>query len=81
MVRAAILDDYQNVALTFADWSPITKDVEIKVFNKPFANQDEVIKALQGFAIIVGMRERTPFPRKVIEALPGPETADHHRRP
>jgi len=70
MMRAAILDDYQNVAMTFADWSPIAKDVEIKVFNKPFANQDEAIKALQGFAIIVGMRERTPFPRKTIEALP-----------
>jgi D-3-phosphoglycerate dehydrogenase len=70
MVRAAVLDDYQNVALTFADWSPITRDVEVKVFDKPFANQAEVIKALQGFAIIVGMRERTPFPHKVIEALP-----------
>jgi D-3-phosphoglycerate dehydrogenase len=70
MVRAAILDDYQNVALSFADWSRVAKDVEIKVFDKPFASQDEAIKALLGFAIIVGMRERTPFPRKVIEALP-----------
>jgi D-3-phosphoglycerate dehydrogenase len=70
MVRAAILDDYQNVAMDFADWSPIAKNVEIKVFNKPFGSQDEAIKALQGFAVVVGMRERTPFPRKVIEALP-----------
>jgi phosphoglycerate dehydrogenase-like enzyme len=70
MVRAAILDDYQNVAMQFADWSPIAKDVEIKVFNKPFADHGETIRALQGFAVIVGMRERTPFPRKVIEALP-----------
>jgi D-3-phosphoglycerate dehydrogenase len=70
MMRAAILDDYQNVAMGFADWSPVAKDVEIKVFNKPFAGQDEAIKALQGFAIIVGMRERTPFPRKMIDALP-----------
>jgi phosphoglycerate dehydrogenase-like enzyme len=70
MVRAAILDDYQNVAMGFADWSPVAKDVEIKVFNKPFAGQDQAIKALQGFAIIIGMRERTPFPRKMIEALP-----------
>lgn len=69
MVRAAILDDYQNVAMAFADWSRVAKDVEIKVFDKPFASQDEAIKALQGFAIIVGMRERTPFPRKVVEAL------------
>ena len=70
MVRAAILDDYQNVAMSFADWSPIAKDVEIKVFNKPFANEAETIKALQDYAVVVGMRERTPFPRKVIEALP-----------
>jgi D-3-phosphoglycerate dehydrogenase len=70
MVRAAILDDYQNVALKFADWSQLGTDVELKVFDKPFASQDEAIKALQGFAIVVGMRERTPFPRQVIEALP-----------
>jgi phosphoglycerate dehydrogenase-like enzyme len=70
MVKAAILDDYQNVAMGFADWSPITKDVDITVFNQPFASPDEAVKALQGFPIIVGMRERTPFPRAVIEALP-----------
>ena len=70
MVRAAILDDYQNVALKFADWSPVAKDLDIKVFDKPFASEAEAIKALQGFAVVVGMRERTPFSRKVIEALP-----------
>ncbi len=59
MVQAAILDDYQNVAMSFADWSPIARDVEIKVFNKPFGSHDEAIKALQGFAVVVGMRERT----------------------
>src|SRR4026207_347699 len=70
MGRAAILDDYQNVAMSFADWSLIARDVEIKVFNKPFGSQAEAITALPGFAVVVGMRERTPFPRKVIEALP-----------
>ena len=70
MIRAAILDDYQNVAMRFADWSPIARDVEIKVFTEPFKSRDEAIKALQGFAVIVGMRERTPFPRAMIEALP-----------
>jgi D-3-phosphoglycerate dehydrogenase len=69
-VKAAILDDYQNVALAYADWSKVAKDVEITVFNKPFAGQAEAVKALQGFAIIAGMRERTPFPKAVIEALP-----------
>jgi phosphoglycerate dehydrogenase-like enzyme len=70
MVRAAILDDYQNVALKFADWSPIAKDVEVKVFNAPLGDDAAVIKALQGFAVVNMMRERTPFNRKVIEGLP-----------
>ena len=70
MVRVAVLDDYQNVALSHADWTPVAKDAEIKVFTKPFASEAEAIKALQGFAIVAGMRERTPFPRRVIEALP-----------
>ena len=70
MVKAAILDDYQNVAMGLADWSPIAKDVDVKVFNQPFASQEQAINALQDFEIVVGMRERTPFPRPVIEALP-----------
>jgi len=70
MVRAAILDDYQNVALKHADWSPISKDVEVKVFNAPLGDDAAVIKALQGFAIVNMMRERTSFNRNVIEGLP-----------
>jgi D-3-phosphoglycerate dehydrogenase len=70
MVKAAILDDYQNVALKFADWSTVSKDVEVKVFNAPIGGDDAVIKALQGFTIVNMMRERTPFNRKVIEGLP-----------
>ncbi len=68
--RCAVLDDYQNVALSYADWSKVTGDVEIKVFNEPFKSTDEVHRSLQGFQIIAMMRERTPFPRKTIEALP-----------
>ncbi len=70
MLRAAILDDYQGVALKYADWSPVAQDVEVTVFNEPFKDQAEAIEKLQGFAIVAGMRERTPFPRAVIEALP-----------
>src|SRR5208282_3585638 len=68
--RCAILDDYQNVALTFADWSKVNGDVAIKVFNEHLDSQDKVIAALQGFAIVCAMRERTAFPRAVIENLP-----------
>jgi phosphoglycerate dehydrogenase-like enzyme len=68
--RCAILDDYQNVALSYADWSKLAGDVDVKVFNQPFKGPDEVHRALQGFQIIAMMRERTPFLRNTIEALP-----------
>jgi phosphoglycerate dehydrogenase-like enzyme len=68
--RCVILDDYQNVALQMADWSKVTGDVDVQVFNEPIGSQDKVAPALAGFQIVGAMRERTPFPRSVLEALP-----------
>lgn len=68
--RCAILDDYQNVALDMADWSKVAGDLDIKVFNAPIGPSAVVARMLQSFAIVVAMRERTPFPRVLIEALP-----------
>jgi phosphoglycerate dehydrogenase-like enzyme len=68
--RCAILDDYQNVALQMADWSKLAGEVEFTVFNAPLGGPDEVVRTLQGFDMVVLMRERTAFPRRLIEALP-----------
>jgi D-3-phosphoglycerate dehydrogenase len=68
--RCAILDDYQNVALGLADWSTLAGEVEFTVFNAPLGEPDEIAPALQGFDMVVLMRERTAFPRRLIEALP-----------
>ncbi len=70
-LRCAILDDYQNVALTMADWSKVAGDIDITVFNDHLGSADKVVAALKDFAIVCAMRERTAFPRAVIEALPG----------
>src|ERR1051325_5257298 len=66
--RCAILDDYQNVALKLADWS-IT-DLDVKVFNEPFAGQAAAVAALKDFDIVCMMRERTPFRKPTLEQLP-----------
>ncbi len=66
----AILDDHQNIALSSADWSPIRGEVDIKTFNAHLGGPDKVIAALKDFDIIVAMRERTGFPKAVIDALP-----------
>ena len=69
--RCVILDDYQNVALKLADWSKVTKDVEIKVFTEAVRRSDaDTINDLKDFDIVVMMRERTRFPRAVIDGLP-----------
>jgi len=68
--RCAILDDYRNVALKSADWSKVATELDCKIFNEHLGSQENVIKALQGFEIICAMRERTAFPRAVIEKLP-----------
>jgi phosphoglycerate dehydrogenase-like enzyme len=69
-LRCAILDDYQNVALRLGDWSVLDDRIEVTVFDKPFASADEAATALKDFEIICAMRERTPFPRAMFEALP-----------
>jgi phosphoglycerate dehydrogenase-like enzyme len=68
-MRCAILDDYQDVALKLADWSPVSQAVEIKVFNE-WIPPDQVVPALKDFEIVCAMRERTRFPREVIAGLP-----------
>jgi phosphoglycerate dehydrogenase-like enzyme len=69
-LRCAILDDYQNVALKLADWSSLKGKVDVTVFNEHLGDAPNVIKALQDFDIICAMRERTPFRRETVEALP-----------
>jgi len=69
-VRCAILDDYQNVVLKVADWSKVTGDVDITVFNEHLGGPDKVVAALKDFQIVVAMRERTGFPKPVVDALP-----------
>jgi phosphoglycerate dehydrogenase-like enzyme len=70
VVRCAILDDYQNIALKVADFSKVKGEVEFKTFNEHLGGPDKVIAALKGFQIVVAMRERTGFPKAVIDALP-----------
>jgi D-3-phosphoglycerate dehydrogenase len=69
--RCAILDDYQNVAMTLADWSKISKDVDVKVFTDVVRRSDaDTIRDCKDFDIVVMMRERTRFPKAVIDGLP-----------
>jgi phosphoglycerate dehydrogenase-like enzyme len=69
-MRLSILDDYQGVALDMADWSPLEGRVEIVVERRPFADEGEAARVLANSEIVAAMRERTPFPRSLVERLP-----------
>lgn len=69
-MRVAILDDYQNVALTLADWSSVEDSADITVFNDHVEDVDAVADRLSPFDVVVIMRERTPFPSALISRLP-----------
>ena len=70
MARVAILDDYQNVARRMADWASLPAGTEVVVFADHLSGTDAVAKRLADFDAVVAMRERTPFPRALLERLP-----------
>jgi phosphoglycerate dehydrogenase-like enzyme len=69
-MKVAVLDDYQNVALTMADWSAVAKRAQIDVFNDHLADLDAVAARLKPYDVLAVMRERTPLRRELIERLP-----------
>lgn len=68
-MKLAVLDDYQRLALEYADWKSL-KGVEVRVFHEAFNSLDHAASELKAFDIVCLMRERTPFPRALIEKLP-----------
>ncbi len=69
-MRIAVLDDYQSVALTLADWTPLDGKAAVTVFTDHLADEAELAERLAPFEIVLVMRERTPFGRSLIERLP-----------
>jgi phosphoglycerate dehydrogenase-like enzyme len=70
-LKLAVLDDYQQLALKSADWDRLRRrGLEITVFERAFASREEAAATLAPFDVLVLMRERTPFPRELIERLP-----------
>ncbi len=70
LMDVAILDDYQAVAERMADWSQLPSGINVRFFHDHIADEDRLVERLKNFQIVMGMRERTPFPRSVLEQLP-----------
>jgi len=69
-INVAVLDDYQGVALSIADWSKVSDRANLTVFQDHLADQDAVAERLKPFDVVCIMRERTPMPASLLERLP-----------
>ena len=70
MTKVAVLDDWQGVARTSADWSGLQARAEVVFFAQAFENEADAARRLADFDIVLSMRERTPLPGSLIARLP-----------
>jgi phosphoglycerate dehydrogenase-like enzyme len=68
MTRIAVLDDYLHIAADAADWTSL--DAEVVFFHDTLHDEEALVARLASFDAIVMMRERTRFPRSVLDRLP-----------
>ncbi len=68
-MRIAILDDVERIALSSADWSIPGAD-DVVAIDRHVGDHDELVAILEPFDVVVVQRERTPFPRALVERLP-----------
>lgn len=68
-MKIAFLDDWQENARDFADFSAIEAQHDVHFFHDTRSGP-ELIERLKPFEVLCVMRERTGFPAEVIEQLP-----------
>ncbi|EHD21175.1 Phosphoglycerate dehydrogenase [Brenneria sp. EniD312] len=69
-LQCRIIDDYQNVALSFADWSALAPQVECRALTRHIDDEAQLASELAEADIVVIMRERTPFTAALFARLP-----------
>jgi len=70
MPRVGVIDDYLTIARTSANWDRLPDDVSIDFHQDHLTDQAALIERLLPYDVLVIMRERTAFPRALIEQLP-----------
>ena len=70
MVQVAVLDDWQGVARSLADWSGLQTRADVTFFQDKIVGEDALVAALAPFDVVLAMRERSAFPAAVVARLP-----------
>lgn len=68
--RCAVLDDYQNAALSSADWTALAGRVDVRALDRHVSDEAELATLIDDCEIVVVMRERTPFASSLFARLP-----------
>ena len=68
-MKIALLDDYYDRARDYADWDSV-EFASIDFIDHHIADEDALIERLRPYDAVGLMRERTPFPESIINALP-----------
>jgi phosphoglycerate dehydrogenase-like enzyme len=68
-MRVVVLDDYQNVATKYADWSVIP-DLDLVSITEHIADEAALAERLAGATVVVAMRERTKMPASFFDLVP-----------
>ena len=68
-VQVAVLDDYQEVARELGPWETLAPEAEVTIFHDHLLVDGVVRDLLEGYEVVVAMRERTPFTAKRLASL------------
>ena len=69
-LHVGVIDDYQDAAREFGPWAELAGQAEVTIFTDHVADADALTERLAPFDVIVATRERTRFPRPVLQRLP-----------
>ena len=69
-INMVILDDFQNYFSEIERDERLPDKIKITVYKNHFKNSNDLINKLKDSEIIVGIRERTKFPKEIINQLP-----------
>jgi phosphoglycerate dehydrogenase-like enzyme len=70
MTKIAVLDDWQGIARSSTDWSPLMGRAEVVFLEDALKDEGDAVEKLAGFEIVLSMRERTPLPASLINRMP-----------
>ncbi|HVB04723.1 MAG TPA: D-2-hydroxyacid dehydrogenase family protein [Acidimicrobiales bacterium] len=70
MTRIVVLDDYQFLADELGDWDRLGEEFEVDYLHRHLEGEP-LLAAIGDAEVVVAMRERTAFPRELLERLSG----------